>query len=74
MAIENLKCYLANRNMTNKEFSKLIDYNEFYLSHIIHGNKLPGKKLIRKIYEATNGLVDESKISNKHKYKKHENS
>ncbi|MFA7192409.1 MAG: helix-turn-helix transcriptional regulator [Candidatus Paceibacterota bacterium] len=57
MEITNLKAYLCQINMTVKDFSKMIDYNPTYLSHILNGRVLAGHRLARDIDRATNGVV-----------------
>jgi transcriptional regulator with XRE-family HTH domain len=52
-----LKAYLAEEEMTLKEFAKLIGVHENYLTMIIHGRANPGKRLVRDIHFITDGKV-----------------
>jgi hypothetical protein len=53
----SLKVYLATENMTLKEFSKLIGSAPRYMSVIMNGHSLPGKRLAKDIKEFTKGQV-----------------
>ncbi len=53
----NLKAYLANVGMTMTEFGNKINYDRTYLSMVSSGKVLPGRKLARQIFDATNGIV-----------------
>ena len=52
-----LKVYLATINMTVKDFGFLVNYNPTYLSQIVTGKKIPGKKLAKVIEDITDGQV-----------------
>ena len=52
-----LKTYLADMNMTIKDFGIIIDHNPGYLSHIITGRSRPSKKLVKLIAKVTGGKV-----------------
>ncbi len=53
----NLKAYLANVGMTMTEFCNKIDCNRAYLSTVSSGKVIPGRRLAKDIYDATNGVV-----------------
>lgn len=54
----NLKAYLANTGMTLADFSVKLDCDRTYLSSVSSGKRLPGRKLARDIYAATNGVIN----------------
>lgn len=53
----NLRIYLATINMTQKDFSSLLDVDQRYMSRIINNRVLPGKKLARNIEKLTHGQI-----------------
>jgi hypothetical protein len=53
----NLRVYLATNEMTLKDFSTQVNYNSRYLSLILNGHKIPGKKLAKQIENITGGQV-----------------
>jgi transcriptional regulator with XRE-family HTH domain len=53
----NLKVYLANNDMTMRDFCSRINYDPRYLSLIMNGHKIPGRKLAEQIENLTNGQV-----------------
>jgi len=57
MQVNNLKAYLANIGVTVREFSETISVTETYLSAIIHGQRVPGPRLAKDIFEATDGVI-----------------
>lgn len=67
----NLKAYIANVGMTIKQFCKLIDCSQSYLSLIMSGKKTPGKRLARDIYNATMGEVQLETKAQKQKKSKY---
>ncbi len=54
----NLKSYLKLYNITNIEFSKRLGISNVSMSRYINGDRFPEKKILNKIYELTDGLVD----------------
>lgn len=58
MKVTNLRAYLANIGMTLKDFSEIIECNSRYLSNVLSGNRPIGPKLSKKIFDATDGLID----------------
>jgi hypothetical protein len=52
-----LKMYLLKNDMTLTAFCKKIDYDITYLSKISKGKRKPGRKLAKKIEDATNGEI-----------------
>lgn len=54
----NLKAYLANKNITLKEFAVKVGCHPHYLSMIGKGRHYPGKRLLSVLKEETEGLVD----------------
>jgi len=54
----NLKSFLKLFNISNKNFAKDIGVSAVSLSRYIIGERIPEKKIINKIFQQTNGLVD----------------
>ena len=54
----NLKSFLKLFNISNKNFAKQIGVSAVSLSRYIIGERIPEKKIINKIFQKTNGLVD----------------
>ena len=54
----NLKAFLKLFNISNKNFAKEIGVSAVSLSRYIIGERVPEKKIINKIINKTNGLVD----------------
>jgi hypothetical protein len=52
-----LKVYLAEYDLTNKQFSDTIGYNPNYIRRIVYEDLKPSKRLSKLIEQATNGLV-----------------
>jgi transcriptional regulator with XRE-family HTH domain len=52
-----LKVYLATMDMTLKDLSRQLDCNFSYLSRIMNGKIVPGKRLAKDIEHITNGQV-----------------
>jgi len=69
MEVENLKAYLANINMTVKDFCEILECDNKHLSRIMNGKQSPGKRLAKDIRLATNGIID-LKVSPRKKEKK----
>jgi predicted transcriptional regulator len=57
MKVENLRSFLANINMTAKDFCELINYNPTYLSKVLKGRVVAGERLKQDVLRATNGVV-----------------
>jgi hypothetical protein len=57
MEVQNLKAYLANVGMSIREFSEKVDCTQKYMSQLALGRKLPGRRLAKDIYDATDGVV-----------------
>ena len=53
-----LKSYLKLFNISNVDFSKVIGVSNVSLSRYISGERLPERRILNKIFESTNGLVD----------------
>jgi transcriptional regulator with XRE-family HTH domain len=53
----NLKAYLADQRVTQKDFAATLGVNPRYLSRIINGHLIPGKRLKRDIQSLTEGKV-----------------
>lgn len=62
-----LKSYLAENNMTFREFAELIDVNATYLASISRGILKPSRRLAAEIEKITDGIV---KITPSDKVKK----
>lgn len=58
MQIQNIKAYLANNNMTFKEFGELIDFSPVYIGNVSRGHVAPGRKFAKVVKEITNGEID----------------
>ncbi len=52
----DLRRYLFENRITQRQFANMIDYNRCYVSMITKG-KIPGAKAARAIEKATNGIV-----------------
>ncbi len=57
MEVNNLKAYLANIRMSQREFGEIVDVTENYISSIIHGKRTPSARLAKDILQATGGLI-----------------
>lgn len=57
MKTANLKAYLANIGVSIKDFCESIDCNPCYMSQILNGKKLAGRRLAKDVLEATEGEV-----------------
>ena len=57
MQVNNLKAYLANIGMTLRQFCEIIDIQEQHMSAIIHGKRMPGPRLAKDVFQATDGLI-----------------
>lgn len=53
----DLREYLFRKRISITDFAAKIRYNRVYLSKIINGSRIPGKKLAEDIEKATNGEV-----------------
>ena len=53
-----LREYLIYNKLTSREFSKSLGISEVSLSRYINGKRFPGKKIIKKIYNLSDGFVD----------------
>lgn len=54
----NLKAYLANKGMTQRDFCKIIDCDEVHFSYVMRGKKQAGRRLAKDIKNATGGLIE----------------
>lgn len=52
-----LKVYLAEKGMTNNDFSALVGCSFAYFSRIVNGRVKPGKRLAKDIEALTGGQV-----------------
>ncbi|CAB4133824.1 HTH_XRE domain containing protein [uncultured Caudovirales phage] len=52
-----LKAYLADQGVTQKDFAELLGINERYMSRLVNGHLMPGKRLERDINSLTGGQV-----------------
>ena len=52
-----LKVYLAQNNMTLRDFAKKLECTEQYMSDLGSGRRFPSKRLARDILQATNGAI-----------------
>jgi transcriptional regulator with XRE-family HTH domain len=53
----NLREYLFYKNMSVREFCKVADFNDSFLSTVLSGKKKPSAKTLRLIERATGGKV-----------------
>lgn len=53
-----LKSFLRFNGISNREFSKNLGISNVSLSRYMSGNRLPNTKILNKIYQLTDGLVD----------------
>ena len=53
-----LKSYLKLFKISNIDFSKKIGISSVSLSRYISGERLPEKRILKKIFKLTDGLVD----------------
>ena len=53
----NLKAYLADQHVTQKDFAATLGINERYMSRVVNGHVKPGKRLMRDIDALTEGKV-----------------
>lgn len=53
----NLKAYLADQRVTQKDFAATLGINERYMSRLVNGHVTPGKRLKRDIDNLTEGKV-----------------
>ena len=53
-----LEHYLKILNISKIDFSRMIGVSNVSLSRYISGERLPERKILRKIFQTTNGLVD----------------
>jgi hypothetical protein len=68
-----LRTYLAENDITLKEFSQKINCAYYYLSAISHGKRIPGKRLVKDIQEATGGevsMTEEISLANQREFLK----
>ena len=54
----NLREYLYDRGITQKEFAQKIEASHKYINHLIDGRAKPSKRFSLRIKEATEGLVE----------------
>jgi hypothetical protein len=54
---KHLKIYLASINMTLTDFSVLMEKNLRYMSRVMNGHVLPGRRLAKEIEDITDGQV-----------------
>ena len=60
-----LKDYLTLSNITSREFSKKINVNEISISRYLNESRFPNKKILKKIYDFTNGMVTSDDFLNR---------
>jgi transcriptional regulator with XRE-family HTH domain len=58
MQVTNLRSYLAEKNMTLREFSEKLEYTYVYVSRVASGKVKPSARMIRDINKLTEGVVD----------------
>ncbi len=57
MEVSNLKSYLANIDMTLKDFCEIIDCDDKHMSKLMHGRANASHRLAKDVREATDGLI-----------------
>lgn len=60
-----LKLYLVRNKISITDFSKKIGCHRSYLSEIVNGTKIPGKRLAKDIELATNGEIKAEELLKK---------
>ena len=65
MEIKNLKAYLANIDMTLRDFSEIIECSPEHLSRVVKGKTMASPRLAKDIREATSGLINPTSRSRK---------
>lgn len=58
MQVKNLRAYLANIEMSIKDFSEIIECDPSHLSRVMSGKVMPSPRLARDIRTATSGLIE----------------
>ena len=53
----DLREYLFRKKMSATEMSHIIECSRTHISEIVHGRRIPSKRLARDIEKATNGEV-----------------
>ena len=53
----HLKEYLTKERLSQKKFASLVGVSGVQINHLVHGNRLPSLKLLKKIEKITSGLV-----------------
>jgi len=57
MQVSNLKSYLANIDMTLKDFCEIIDCDDKHMSKLMHGKANASHRLAKDVCQATDGLI-----------------
>lgn len=60
-----LREYLFTHNMTVREFSKFLGFNEYYISRIMRGKDKPSEKFSFRVNMCTKGDVKANEIQDK---------
>jgi len=58
MEVSNLKSYLANIDMTLKDFCEIIDADDKHMSKLMHGKANASHRLAKDVRQATGGLIE----------------
>ena len=53
----DLREYLFRKRISILDFSKIVECSRTHLSEMVHGRRIPSKRLARDIEKATNGEV-----------------
>ena len=69
-----LRTYIAEKEMSIKEFSEKLGITRSYLSEILSGKYKPGKLLMKTIQEITDGQVGKEDVENLKRRKKIQDS
>lgn len=53
----DLREYLFRKRLTQVEFAEKIGYTRDYVSQVVNGKKIPGKKMAKRVEVETKGAV-----------------
>ena len=62
-----LKDFLKINNISSKEFSEKINVSEISISRYINNSRFPNKKILKRIFDFTSGLVTSDDFMKKRK-------
>ncbi len=59
----NLKEYLFYKDMTVRDFCKIAEFSDAFISSVLSGKKIPSPKTLRIIEKATGGKVKANTVT-----------